>query len=34
MNSLKMLKINDLENNKAKPIFIHENNINVWFMEW
>ena len=29
-----MIKINDLENNKAKPIFIHENGINVWFMEW
>ena len=33
-NSLKIHKINDLENTRAKPIFSYENGINEWFIEW
>ena len=33
-NSLKIHKINDLENTRAKPIFNYENGINEWFIEW
>ena len=33
-NSLKIHKINDLENTRAKPIFNYENGINEWSIAW